>query len=121
MAVGLIESLVDSGLNISPEHIREGLRRVEWPCRMEVLQREPLLMVDGAHNPHSAGRIVEAVKETFPERRVALIVGDVRQQGPAWPGGGAGKAGCKDGDSDEVSSPKGRCPGAHRPDLRGLH
>ena len=32
-------------------------------------------MVDGAHNPHSAGRIVEAVKEVFPERRVVLIVG----------------------------------------------
>lgn len=75
VAVGLVESLADSGLEISPEHISEGLRGVEWPCRMEVLQREPLLMVDGAHNPHSAGRIVEAVKEIFPERRVVLIVG----------------------------------------------
>ena len=75
VAVGLIESLMDSGLEISDEHIREGLRRVEWPCRMEVIQREPLLIVDGAHNPHSAGRIVEAVREIFPDRRVVLIVG----------------------------------------------
>ncbi len=75
VAVGLVESLVDSGLNISEEHIREGLRRVEWPCRMEVLQKAPLLIVDGAHNPHSAGRIVEAVKDMFPERGVTLIVG----------------------------------------------
>ena len=75
VAVGLVESLIDSGIKITSEHIREGLRRVEWPCRMEVIQRDPLLIVDGAHNPHSAGRIVEAVRDMFPERRVALIVG----------------------------------------------
>ena len=75
VAVGLVESLIESGLNVSEEHIREGLRRVEWPCRMEVLQKDPLLIVDGAHNPHSAGRIVEAVKDMFPERGVVLIVG----------------------------------------------
>ena len=75
VAVGLVESAMESGLNVTAEHIREGLRRVEWPCRMEVLQKDPLLIVDGAHNPHSAGRIVEAVKDMFPERGVTLIVG----------------------------------------------
>ena len=75
VAVGLVESLIDSGMKITSEHIREGFRRVEWPCRMEVIQRDPLLIVDGAHNPHSAGRIVEAVRDMFPERRVVLIVG----------------------------------------------
>ena len=75
VAVGLVESLIQSGLEISEGHIQEGLRRVEWPCRMEVMQKTPLLIVDGAHNPHSAGRIVEAVKDMFPERGVVLIVG----------------------------------------------
>ncbi|MBF8266672.1 MAG: folylpolyglutamate synthase [Dehalococcoidia bacterium] len=75
VAVGMVEALVEGGLDIDASAIGEGLRRVEWPCRLEVLQRSPLLMVDGAHNPHAAHRMVEAVREMFPHRRILLMVG----------------------------------------------
>ena len=48
---------------------------MEWPCRLEVLHKSPLLLADGAHNPHSAARLAEAVKALFPSRRLLLIVG----------------------------------------------
>jgi dihydrofolate synthase/folylpolyglutamate synthase len=75
VAVGIAESLMEGGLNINASAIEEGIRRVDWPCRLEVLQRNPLLVVDGAHNPHAAHRIVEAVKDLFPHRRILMMVG----------------------------------------------
>ncbi|MBI2856011.1 MAG: bifunctional folylpolyglutamate synthase/dihydrofolate synthase, partial [Chloroflexi bacterium] len=75
VAVGIAEALIKGGLAIGVGDIEEGLRRVEWPCRLEVVEKEPLLLVDGAHNPLSAGRVVEAVRGLFPDRRILLLVG----------------------------------------------
>jgi dihydrofolate synthase/folylpolyglutamate synthase len=75
VAIGILEALIEGGLEIDPGSIEEGFRQVEWPCRLEVLSKTPLILADGAHNPHSAGRLVEAVKALFPERRILLIIG----------------------------------------------
>jgi len=75
VAIGIVEALVENGLEISANSIEDGFQRVEWPCRLEVLRKNPLMMADGAHNPHSAARLVEAVKALFPDRRVILVVG----------------------------------------------
>ena len=75
VAIGIVEALIEGGVEIGLNSIEEGFRRVEWPCRLEVLDKSPLLLADGAHNPHSAARLVEAVKALFPDLRVLLIVG----------------------------------------------
>ena len=80
VAVGIIEALVDGGMEIDAGAIEEGFQSVDWPCRLEVLRRNPLLMADGAHNPHSAARLVEAIKSLFPDRRVLLVVGISRNK-----------------------------------------
>jgi dihydrofolate synthase / folylpolyglutamate synthase len=63
------------GVRLSDEAIREGLRCVDWPARLEVLCREPLFVIDGAHNPQSAARLREAVEEYFPHKRLILLFG----------------------------------------------
>ncbi len=61
-------------LPIAEEAIREGLRTVRWPARLEIVSHEPLLVVDGAHNGESMQRLVEALDAHFPDRRrVALF------------------------------------------------
>lgn len=75
VAIGIIESLTDYGMEIELSSIEKGFRQVEWPCRLEILDKSPLILSDGAHNPHSAARLVEAVKELCPDSRILLIVG----------------------------------------------
>lgn len=48
-------------LSLSREDIYQGLRKSSNPGRMEVLQEEPLVLVDGSHNPQS----IVAMKETL--------------------------------------------------------
>ncbi len=74
VAVAAIEALRDRGVAIPAEAVREGLATVRWPGRLEILSSSPLVVVDGAHNPYSIGRLLEAL-DLFGPRRVLLIFG----------------------------------------------
>lgn len=62
---------------ISIEEAEEALRGLQIPGRFETLRREPLLLIDAAHNPQSAHVLAEEVERRFPERalRPTLLLG----------------------------------------------
>jgi dihydrofolate synthase/folylpolyglutamate synthase len=73
-AVAALWVLRERGLPLPDEALREGLRVVRWPARLELVSREPLLVADGAHNGASMQRLVESLDAHFPgRRRVALF------------------------------------------------
>jgi dihydrofolate synthase/folylpolyglutamate synthase len=74
-AVAALEVLVDKGYRISRESLARGLARVNWPGRLQVLNRHPLVVADGAHNPYSAGKLKEALQQYFKFDRAILIIG----------------------------------------------
>jgi dihydrofolate synthase/folylpolyglutamate synthase len=74
-AVAALEALASRGGPISRQSVVDGLARVQWPGRLEVLRRKPLFLVDGAHNADSARRLKEALKQYFDFERMILIVG----------------------------------------------
>ena len=80
VAVGILEVLREKGFQISERALSEGMRSVCWPCRMEVLAREPLVVCDGAHNPHSASVLCDSLPEYFNYGRVVLVVGISRDK-----------------------------------------
>ncbi|MFH1140608.1 MAG: cyanophycin synthetase [Chloroflexota bacterium] len=53
----------------------KGFAAVNWPGRLEVVRRSPLVVVDGAHNPYSAQKLREALDDYFPHRKVIYVVG----------------------------------------------
>jgi len=64
-----------TGLKVAPEAIKAGLAKVTWLGRLEILSREPYLVVDSAMNGDSAEKLVQALKRYFPGRRVIFIFG----------------------------------------------
>ena len=74
-AVAALEVLVERGFHISKQSITRGLAKVNWPGRLQVLRRRPLLVVDGSHNTESAGKLRQALKEYFEFDRAILIIG----------------------------------------------
>ncbi len=77
-AVAAAETLVERGFALSPESIAAGIERAEWPGRLQALSDAgPLLVVDGAHNPAAARRLVQAVRAHFEFERVILVVGSL--------------------------------------------
>ena len=61
---------------IKSEHIVAGLKNVQWPGRMQMLcYRGRRVLVDGAHNPSAARRLVEAIRKYYRYNRTVLIIG----------------------------------------------
>jgi dihydrofolate synthase / folylpolyglutamate synthase len=48
---------------------------VDWPGRMQVVSRDPDVLLDGAHNPGAARALASAVREEYPDRRLILVIG----------------------------------------------
>lgn len=72
------------GKPASSELVAEGFAAVRWPGRFEVLGHQPLVIVDGAHNPAGADRCAEVYFEDFdPVGRHILVVGCLREKDPA--------------------------------------
>jgi len=74
-AVAALEALSTYGIDVSPEDIASGLANVRWPGRLEILKREPWLVVDGAHSVDSARKLREAIQQYFDFERLILIIG----------------------------------------------
>jgi dihydrofolate synthase/folylpolyglutamate synthase len=66
---------LNPGLRVDAQAVRDGLRGVHWPGRMQVLGQEPLVMTDSAHNPDSAEKLRTAVETCLTYQRLYLVVG----------------------------------------------
>ncbi|MDE2484659.1 MAG: bifunctional folylpolyglutamate synthase/dihydrofolate synthase [candidate division NC10 bacterium] len=66
-ALAAIRLLRTAGATISENSIRKGLRRAQWPGRLQLFPGRPLIILDGAHNP--AGAI--ALRAFLEEQRFA--------------------------------------------------
>lgn len=74
-ALAALQILLERGFRLSRAVAQEGLRIVKWPGRLEVLNTDPLVVVDCAHNPYSTEVLQETLREWFPGRRWVLIFG----------------------------------------------
>jgi dihydrofolate synthase/folylpolyglutamate synthase len=63
------------GYKIPESAVRSGLSAVSWPGRFEVLQRNPLVLVDGAHNPDGVAELARCLREYLPGRKMTLLMG----------------------------------------------
>ena len=60
---------------VSPQALAQGLERVRWPGRFEVLSRNPWFVVDGGHNPQCAATVADNLKRYFPGKAPVLLMG----------------------------------------------
>lgn len=76
-----LEELKTQGFEaITDTVVREELRTVTWPGRMEVVSRDPLVIIDGAHNLDGAVNLRESLDFHFPGRPVILILGMLKDK-----------------------------------------
>lgn len=57
------------------EVLKRGLAGTVWPGRMELLSKEPFLMVDGAHNPQGVHALAQSLREAYPGEKFVFVVG----------------------------------------------
>ncbi len=61
------------GLSLGDKVIAQGFRKVRWPCRFEIINKKPPIVLDSAHNADSADRLRQTLDDYFPGLPVICI------------------------------------------------
>ncbi len=61
--------------NFKDINLNSTLSNLSFPGRMEIVQKNPLVILDGAHNPQKMRALSETVKEIFQKKRLILVLG----------------------------------------------
>jgi dihydrofolate synthase / folylpolyglutamate synthase len=75
LALAAVDQVRAAGFAVDQTAVSRGLKQAHWEGRLEILQRSPMLLVDGAHNPAGAATLRRALREDFPHRRLILLFG----------------------------------------------
>jgi dihydrofolate synthase/folylpolyglutamate synthase len=71
---GMKNNINNSG-NTIEKNIKKGIEKTVWPGRMEVISKEPLIIIDGAHNPGAVLELRKTLDLYFTNKRITFIMG----------------------------------------------
>lgn len=86
IAICAVEVLREKGWKISEKASQVGLEKAKWRARLEIVNDSKerynitvpdgkLLIFDGAHNPHGAKALAEAITDYFADKKVHIVMG----------------------------------------------
>lgn len=73
-STGMENNINNSG-NTIEKNIKKGIEKTVWPGRMEVISKEPLIIIDGAHNPGAVLELRKTLDLYFTNKRITFIMG----------------------------------------------
>lgn len=68
----VIETVKNCGIDISEENLKFALANTFFPARLEIISKNPLVILDGAHNPDGAAALKEFLKK-YNGKATAII------------------------------------------------
>ena len=75
MALAALDRAAHAGVGVTEQGIRDGLRLVDWPGRLEPIALRPSVVLDAAHNGASARWLSATLDQLFPQRPRVLVFG----------------------------------------------
>jgi dihydrofolate synthase/folylpolyglutamate synthase len=73
--LNVIEALKERGWKVTAKAIKEGLKTVKWPARLEILGRKPLFILDGGHNPQCAEALANSLDKLLGGKKAMFLLG----------------------------------------------
>jgi dihydrofolate synthase/folylpolyglutamate synthase len=73
VAITTVEAFV--GVKLDEELVRSAFANVSSPGRLEILHRDPTVIVDAAHNPHGASALAETIRNEFDFESIFGVLG----------------------------------------------
>ena len=75
IALKVVEVLRELGYEISGEAIHRGMKETVWGGRFSILDKSPVFVIDGAHNPDAALKLEASIQEYFEGKTIYYIMG----------------------------------------------
>ncbi|MEP6960144.1 MAG: folylpolyglutamate synthase/dihydrofolate synthase family protein [Nitrospirota bacterium] len=82
-ALALLGAAAPQGITVAAEAVRAGLRAVNWAGRLEVVDRRPTILLDGAHNPAAVKALADYLTcsdRSFRSHPIVLVLGMMRDK-----------------------------------------
>ena len=57
------------------KYIKSGIENAVWKGRFEIISKQPLFVIDGAHNPGAIEELVKCIDLYFTNKRITFIMG----------------------------------------------
>ena len=75
MALALLDTYCqETGRELaSNDLVAQALKETRWPGRLEVVSSDPLLLLDGAHNPHAIKALLATLQERFADYHKEIL------------------------------------------------
>ena len=75
MALTLLDAYCQETGRELPENdiVAQAVEETSWPGRFEVVSRSPLMILDGAHNPHAIKALLATLKERFADYHKEIL------------------------------------------------
>jgi len=75
LVLAACELIGENKASLTLKNIREGLEKHQWPGRLEVVSKNPYLILDGAHNLAAAHNLAKFLSTNLAGRDITLVVG----------------------------------------------
>ena len=62
------------GYSIPEAALREGIRTVAWPCRLSLVKKDPIIIIDGAHNEDGIDSLKTALEKYFSDKKIIFVI-----------------------------------------------
>ncbi|HEX0896756.1 TPA: bifunctional folylpolyglutamate synthase/dihydrofolate synthase [Streptococcus pneumoniae] len=75
MAIALLDTFCqEDGRELaSNDFLGQALEETSWPGRLEIVSRDPLMILDGAHNPHAIKALLVTLQERFADYHKEIL------------------------------------------------
>ena len=73
VAIATVEAFV--GVALDEELVRAAFASVSSPGRLEILHRDPTVIIDAAHNPHGATALADTIRNEFDFESIFCVLG----------------------------------------------
>lgn len=79
-AIEVLKLLDRKGYKLTAKQMLDGMEAARWNGRFTLISKEPLFLVDGAHNPDAARKFVKSLLNAFTGRKIIYIMGIFRDK-----------------------------------------
>lgn len=80
VAIEALYALETLGVRVPQDALKKGLVMARWPARFEILDKDPLVVIDGAHNLQGVQILKENLKAYFGDKEIIFIMGVMRDK-----------------------------------------
>lgn len=80
LVLDAVKLLRQRGLSIPDSAVKAGLENAKWRARFEIIEREPLVIFDGAHNAQGIRAAVDSIKTYFGDKKICVFTGVLKDK-----------------------------------------